>query len=203
MNLEEAWRHLGGDPELARLLDAPDRPRLNRDESVFQGLVSSIVYQQLSGKAAGAIWQRFLDRFGGEMPAPEVCAASDPDELRALGLSRQKAAYILDLSARVADGRLPLDRIHEMADEEAREHLVQVKGIGIWTADMMLIFTLGRPDILPTLDLGIRRGFQRLMALDRSPTEAEMIDRAEPWRPWRTAASLLLWRLADIPDPKG
>lgn len=200
--LPEAWARLGDCPLLGPYVKGSSPPELEPAQELFPDLVRSIIYQQLSGKAASAILAKFVALCGGEdRVIPQVLASLEVEPMRVAGLSRQKAAYVRDLAERVHDGRLPLDTLPSLSDDEARALLVQVKGIGIWTADMMLIFSLARPDVLPTLDLGIKKGFARVLGLEGHPTEAVMLQEAERWRPCRTAASLALWRVCDSPPP--
>ncbi len=155
----------------------------------------AITGQQLSVKAAAAIWNRLLERFGGSTPTPEQILADDPDELRtACGFSRAKVAYLRSLAEHVLAGELELDRLDAMPDAEIIRELTAIKGIGEWTAHMFLMFTLHRPDVLPIGDLGVRNAARRAYALDAAPRPAELEAIAEPWRPHRTRACLYLWR---------
>jgi DNA-3-methyladenine glycosylase II len=156
-------------------------------------LVRTIVGQQLSTRAAQTIFQRLLDLFGGHTPSPRELIDADPDAVRAVGLSRSKGAYLRYLAERVEDGELELDRLSELPDDEVAAQLTAVKGIGKWSADMFLMFHLGRPDVLPVGDLGIRKAVERLYELPAVPDAAEVERIAEPWRPHRTLASLYLW----------
>src|SRR5450755_4593 len=156
--------------------------------------------RQLSTRAAAAIWQRLLTHFDDRAPTPEEVLAADPEELRAAGgLSRAKTTYLRSLAEHVIDGSLELDRLDELDDEAVIEELVAVKGIGEWSAHMFLMFQLERPDVLAPGDLGIRKGIQISYGLDALPTPAEVIALAEPWRPYRTAACVYLWRSIDAP----
>jgi DNA-3-methyladenine glycosylase II len=158
-------------------------------------LVRSIVGQQLSTKAAAAIHKRLLERFGGRAPTPEEVLAADPDELRtAAGLSHAKVRYLRSLAEHVLDGSLQLDRLTELPDDEVTAELVAVKGIGVWSADMFLMFHLRRPDVLPVGDLGIRRAVQLRYDLPELPGPDELTRIAEPWRPHRSLACIFLWR---------
>jgi DNA-3-methyladenine glycosylase II len=160
--------------------------------------VRSIAGQQLSVLAARAIWRRLVARFDGRAPTPQEILDDDPEELRAAaGFSRAKVRYLRSLAEHVLAGELELDRLTEMGDEEVIAELTAVKGIGEWTAHMFLMFTLHRPDVLPTGDLGVRNAIMRAYELDRPPTPAEMTALAEPWRPHRTRACLYLWRSLD------
>ena len=161
----------------------------------------SIAGQQLSVLAASAIWRKLIARFDGRTPTPQEILADDPDALRiAAGFSRAKVAYLRSLAEHVVAGELELDRLAELPDEEVIRELTAVKGIGEWTAHMFLMFTLHRPDVLPTGDLGVRNAVQRAYGLEAPPKPAEMQALAEPWRPYRTRACLYLWRsLANQP----
>jgi DNA-3-methyladenine glycosylase II len=160
--------------------------------------VRSIAGQQLSVLAARAIWRRLTERFDGRTPTPQEILADDPEALRAAaGFSRAKVRYLRSLAEHVLAGELELDRLSELGDEEVIRELTAVKGIGEWTAHMFLMFTLHRPDVLPTGDLGVRNAVMRAYGLDRQPAPAELTALAEPWRPHRTRACLYLWRSLD------
>lgn len=162
-------------------------------------LVDSIISQQLSVKAARTIEQRFLNLFGGKQPQPHELLNKTVDELRAVGLSRNKAAYVLDLARHIADGELQLDRIAELPNDEVVKELVAVKGIGEWTAHMFLIFALGRLDVLPVGDLGIRSGIQKLYGFEHLPSPAEIITLATKnnWHPYESIACWYVWQALD------
>lgn len=170
-------------------------PRRGRPDDRYGALVRSIVGQQLSTTAARAIFARLTDRYGGRTPTPVEVLEDDPEELRAAaGLSRAKVAFLRSLAEHVIDGSLELDRLDELPDAEVKAELVAVKGLGPWTADLFLMFTLQRPDVVPIGDLGIRRAIMQRYGLEAMPTPAEAERIAEPWRPHRTLASLFLWR---------
>jgi DNA-3-methyladenine glycosylase II len=180
---------------LARLLDEHGipEPRPPRGDP-YTALVRAIVGQQLSVRSARAIYGRLLERFDGRPPTPEQILADEPDELRvAVGLSHAKTTFLRSLAEHVVAGELELDRLQQLSDEEVTAELVAVKGIGQWSADIFLMFTLGRPDVLAVGDLGIRRGVERAYGLPDLPAAAELTALAEPWRPHRTAACVLLW----------
>jgi DNA-3-methyladenine glycosylase II len=161
----------------------------------YGALVRSIVGQQLSTKAARAIYTRLTDRYGGRTPTPVEVLEDDPDELRAAaGLSRAKTQFLRSLAEHVIDGSLELERLDELPDDEVIAELVAVKGLGEWTSHMFLMFHLQRPDVLPVGDLGIRRAMMLCYGLDELPKPDEMERIAEPWRPYRTLACLYLWR---------
>ena len=188
------------DPVLAELIDGVGRlpsARDGRPESHdhYGALVRAITGQQLSVLAARAIYTRLISRYGDRPPTPQEILAEDPEELRlAAGLSRAKAAYLRSLAEHVISGELELERLDELPDEQVIEELVAVKGVGLWTAQMFLMFQLERPDVLPTGDLGIRNAIQRAYALAEPPSVAQMEEIAEPWRPYRTLACRYLWR---------
>jgi DNA-3-methyladenine glycosylase II len=166
-------------------------------------LVTAIVNQQLSTKAAATIFGRFVALLPeGTVPSATAIAALSDDQLRGVGLSRQKVAYLRDLSARIADGRLNLDELETLPDDEVIERLTAVKGFGRWTAEMFLMFRLHRPDVLPAGDLGIVKAVQRLYRL-RKPPDAERIHEiGERWRPYRSVASWYLWQALRMPAIK-
>jgi DNA-3-methyladenine glycosylase II len=195
------YEHLrAADPVLARLLDElgePDRDGRPRGDH-YTALVRSIVGQQLSVRAARAIYGRFLEHFGGHPPTPEQVLAEDPEEMRAAaGLSRAKVTFLRSLAEHVQAGELELERLDELPEDEVIAELVAVKGIGEWSAHMFLMFQLRRPDVLATGDLGIRRAVQRAYGMAELPPADELRALAEPWRPYRTAACLLLWHSLD------
>ena len=157
----------------------------------------SIVGQQLSTKAAATIYGRMLELFGGHAPSPKQLLAVDPDRIRAAGLSRPKISYLRDLAEHVEKGELELDHFDDMEDEQVIEQLTAVKGIGEWSAHMFLMFHLGRPDILPVGDQGIRRAVQVQYRLRKIPDPKRLEKIARPWRPYRTLACLYLWSSLD------
>ncbi len=163
----------------------------------FDAVARSIVFQQLSGKAAGTIHGRFQGLYGGRTPLPQELATTSDEQLRAVGLSRQKSAYLKDLGVRVASGELPIETLHELTDDEIITALTQVKGIGRWTAQMFLMFRLGRLDVLPDLDLGIQKGIQRAYRLRKLPTPERVLKIGAKWAPYRTVGSWYMWRLID------
>lgn len=164
----------------------------------FDALVRSIVYQQLSGKAALTIHGRVIALIGDGAEAPAKVAATSHDALRAAGLSNQKASYVRNLAGHVLDGSLPVDSLHELSDDEIIAALTQVKGIGRWSAQVFLMFRLGRPDVLPDLDLGIQKGIQKAYRLRKLPTPKQVLSRGAKWAPYRTVASWYMWRILDV-----
>jgi DNA-3-methyladenine glycosylase II len=163
----------------------------------FDAVARSIVFQQLSGKAAGTIHGRFQGLYGGRTPLPAELATTSDEQLRAIGLSRQKSAYLKDLGSRVTSGELPIETLHELTDAEIISALTQVKGIGRWTAQMFMMFRLGRPDVLPDLDLGIQKAIQRAYKLRKLPPPERVLKIGAKWAPYRTVASWYLWRYLD------
>ncbi|MBV9193271.1 MAG: DNA-3-methyladenine glycosylase 2 family protein [Solirubrobacterales bacterium] len=188
------------DPVLRGVIDAVGTdglgdPRAGRPSEHYGALVRSIVGQQLSTKAARAIYLRLTERYGGRTPTPAEVLADDPDALRAAaGLSRAKVSFLRSLAEHVLDGSLELERLDELPDEAAIAELVAVKGLGVWSAHMFLMFHLQRPDVLPVGDLGIRRAVMLRYGLAALPAPAELEAIAEPWRPHRTLACRFLWR---------
>jgi DNA-3-methyladenine glycosylase II len=174
---------------------APDRP--SQDDH-YGALLRAIVGQQLSTLAARAIYRRLLEFFGGKVPTPKQILAADPDAMRvAAGLSRAKTNFLRSLAEHVLDGSLELDRIAALPDDEVIAELIAVKGLGVWSAHMFLMFQLERPDVLAWGDLGIRRAAQRAYGLEEAPLQEELERIAEPWRPHATTACLYLWRSLD------
>ena len=204
--LRRARRHLAAaDPVMARLVReiGPVPMRAHRGGSAFAYLSRAILAQQISVAAARSIAKRISDRFGWPWRPEQMQQASDA-ELRALGLSRQKVGYLRDLAARTRDG-LPLGRLSRLSDERVIETLTVVKGIGRWTAEMYLIFRLGRGDVLPVDDLGIRSAMRRAFGMRGLPKQDRMRRIAAPWRPYRSIACFYLWQSLDAakgPPPR-
>ena len=197
--LTEADEYLRGqDAVLRRLIDRgpidPETDRRGSRPDAYEAIARAIVGQQLSTKAAASIWGKLLDAFGGGMPEPAELLAAGDDVLRGAGLSRAKVGFLRDLATRIAEGELDLKRLPELPDEDVVAELIEIHGVGRWTAEMFLIFHLGRPDVVSTGDLGIRRAVQIEYGLDDLPAPAELERIAEPWRPHRTLACLYLWR---------
>ncbi len=200
-----ALAHLrSSDAALARLIDliGPFRMRLEPTKSVFSALARAIVYQQLSGKAAATIFARLLALFPGPSGlTPERLLATSDETLRSAGLSRSKLLSLRDLAARAEAGEIPtLARIRRMPNEEIIETLTEVRGIGRWTVEMLLMFRLGRPDVLPLDDYGIKKGFAAAFGKRDLPSRAELEKRGQRWAPYRTVASWYLWRVLDAGD---
>jgi 3-methyladenine DNA glycosylase/8-oxoguanine DNA glycosylase len=190
------------DPTLGRIIArvGPFRLERRRTGTHYDALVRSIVFQQLSGKAAGTIHRRLCELYPKKNPRAELVLATSDDLLRGAGLSRQKIGYLRDLATRVADRSLPLAHLGRLPDDAIVEHLVQVKGIGRWTAQMFLMFRLGRPDVLPDLDLGIQTAIQRAYGLKKRPMPKDVLRIGEKWRPYASTASWYLWRSLENGD---
>ncbi len=185
------------DPRLAAIIKRVGACTLRPRGQIYQSLFRSVLYQQLAGNAAAAIERRVKACFGGITPPPAEFLAANTDALRAAGLSRQKLAYLCDLAAHFADGRLNARRLARLGDDDLIGAVTTVHGIGEWTAHMLLIFSLGRPDVLPVGDYGVRKGVQRLYRLHELPKPDKMERIAAPWRPYRSLASWYLWRSVD------
>jgi DNA-3-methyladenine glycosylase II len=203
---QRALKHLRDDPVMAGLIERVGPVKLRpRRLPPFESLVHAIIHQQLSGQAAGTILGRFRALFGDDsFPTPEAVLRASPERLRSAGLSRPKAGYVLGIAQKAADGWVPsLDECHQMTDEELVERLTEVKGVGRWTVEMLLIFNLGRPDVLPVHDLGVRKGFQFAYAKRKLPEPEQLARYGARWAPFRTAAAWYLWRAADFLDGEG
>jgi DNA-3-methyladenine glycosylase II len=203
LDVERGTRHLRRkDPVMRGLikrlgpLDAEARTR-GRPADAYGALLRSIVGQQLSTKAARSIYGRVTALYGDTTPSPQELLDTDAETLRGAGLSRAKVVYMRSLAEHVLSGRLELERLDELTDEEVAAELTAVKGLGQWTADMFMIFHLGRPDVLPVGDLGVRKAIAAVYELPSIPAKEEMERLAEPWRPYRSLASLYLWRSLD------
>lgn len=195
--VEKAIKHLKKDKLLSKVISKSQKPGFKRGSDYFNALVRSIIYQQISGKAAENISKRFKTLFKDGIPnAKNILKLKDVDFKKA-GISPQKMKYLRDLSLKFIDGTLDSSLFHKMSDEEIRLHLISVKGIGRWTADMFLMFTLCRQDVLPTGDLGIQKGMQKLFKLKKLPDSRKMEKLAKDWSPYRTVASWYLWRVVD------
>jgi len=207
------------DPKLRRLIEraGPFTLKLSGAQSPFEALTEAIIYQQLHGKAAATIHRRLIQSFApvcgiGAHPSPQHLLDCPNEQLRAAGLSGNKSLALRDLAAKTLDGTVPtLARIRRMSDDDVVEHLTQVRGIGRWTVEMLLIFRLGRPDVLPVDDYAVRKGFALTFGSLKPATKVtpallakpdDMRKRAERWRPWRSIASWYLWRACDLASGK-
>lgn len=200
LDLQTAADYLAkNDLILAPIITASGLPTFTPHTNYYQELVDSIISQQLSVKAARAIEQRFMELFGGNFPTPEQILSRTIDELRGVGLSRPKAAYIQDLAQKILDGTVTFDTLDQLSNQEIIDELTKVKGIGEWTVHMFLMFCMGRLDILPVGDLGIRNGVQKLYSLDHVPLPQEVADIAKEhsWHPYESAASWYIWQSLD------
>jgi len=196
----------GADPVMAGLIArigtmSLERRRRGRPKGdAYGALLRAIVGQQLSAKAAATIFDRVLALYGGRVPAAQDLLETDESDLRGAGLSGRKVEYLKDLAQHVVSGELEVDRLGDLTDDKVIEEITAVRGLGVWTAHMFLIFHLEREDVLPVGDLGIRNAIKTEYGLDELPTPDEMESMAEPWRPHRTLACLYLWEsLANTP----
>jgi O-6-methylguanine DNA methyltransferase len=201
-SLDEALAHLRKvDPKLEAIIERAAVPRLRLDptESTFQALAQSIVYQQLNGKAAGTIYGRLRDLFPRRKLTPQGLVDASDAALRGAGLSRGKTLALRDLATRTLAGTVPdIDRLRTMSDEAIVDRLVEVRGIGRWTVQMLLIFRLGRPDVLPVDDFGVRAGFQKAYGKRKMPTPKQLAAHGERWKPFRSVASWYMWRAVEL-----
>ena len=183
------------DPQLEVVINTIGKYSIRLRTDAFQSLVESIIYQQLAGSAANVIYTRFIKYYNNMMPTPiDIISTSDMELKSKIGLSSKKVQYLKDLATKIAERKLSLDLLTTLSDEEIINQLIQVKGIGRWTAEMFLIFCLGRPDVLPVTDLGIRKAMHNIYSLSELPKPAEMLAIAQPWRPHRTVATWYLWK---------
>jgi DNA-3-methyladenine glycosylase II len=200
---QTATAHLSrADARLAQLIEAagPFRMEIRTLHSPFEALARNIIYQQLNGTAAAAIHARVLALAQGSRLRPEAVLELSDEALRAAGLSRNKLDALRDLAAKTIDGTVPrLARLKRMSDEEIIERLTRVRGIGRWTVEMLLMSRLGRADVLPVGDFGVRKGFSILYRTDTLPTPKQLTAHAERWRPFRTVASWYMWRAVELP----
>jgi len=189
------------DALLAAVIDRVGPCTLRPHTNYYQELVQSIIGQQLSMKAADAIEVRFVALFEGTFPTPEQILSVSEEQLRACGFSRAKASYVRDLAQHIVDGRVELSKFELMSNEDIMRELIAVKGIGEWTVHMYLIFCLGRLDVLPVGDLGIKNGVRKLYGFDSQPTPADIqgIAAANQWHPYESVASWYVWRSLDLP----
>ena len=200
--LQQATDYLrAADPILAEvIITSGVVPSIIPNKDYYQKLVESIVSQQLSIKAADTILQRFIDLFPGDgFPTPELILTKDIEALRGVGLSRQKGNYIQDLAVKVIEGTVQFDHLDGLTNDEVIAELTQVKGVGVWTVHMFLMFCMGRLDVLPIGDLGIKNGVWRLYHLDQQPTPEQVAEVAElhGWAPYQTVASWYVWHSLD------
>jgi len=198
--MRKAILHLKkADPKLGSVIDRVGAYRMEYRDPDFQTLVRSIVYQQLSGKVARVIFNRLVEMLPDGQITPEAILKLTPVKMRRAGLSKQKTAYIRDLARKTAKGKVRFEALRDLADHEVIEHLTQVKGIGVWTAHMFLMFALRRPDVLPTGDLGVRSAIRKVYGLDELPHAKQVEELAASWRPYCSVASWYLWRSLEGP----
>ena len=200
--LERARRHLmRRDPVLRPVVRAAGPCQLRRRGDPYRYLVRSILYQQLAGAAARAIEKRFHAHFGGRVPPPEILERATVPRLRTLGLSRQKAEAVRSVGRAFAQGDVRARQLPHLTDDEVIAAVTPIRGVGVWTAHMLLMTSLGRPDVLPVGDYGVRKGVRDLYGLDELPKPKQLEEIAEPWRPYRSVASWYLWRAAERITP--
>lgn len=196
--MRKAVNHLKkSDPVLRAIIERVGPCRMEYGPAEFSSLAEAIVYQQLNGKAAVTIFNRFA-ALAGEPLTPEGILKLSDEQLRSVGLSKQKSAYLKDLSAKTAAGLLDFSRLPELTDEEVIQHLTQVKGIGVWTAHMFLMFSLRRPNVLPTGDYGVQVAIKKHYKKRKLPKPKDMEKIARAWEPYRSVACWYLWRSLDI-----
>jgi DNA-3-methyladenine glycosylase II len=200
MHKTAALAHLSKEPAISQIIKVVDLPELKPSGQVYFDLLQSIVSQQLSIKAADTIFKRFCTLFPENFPDSKLLIELDNLQLRNAGLSAQKASYLKNIAA--FNNQTPLDKVNwnNMPDEDIIRMLTQIKGVGTWTVQMLLMFTFVRPDVFPIDDLGIQQGMKKLFKLEAEGKQLkqQMLEYAEPWRPWRTYAGRLLWRWKDI-----
>jgi DNA-3-methyladenine glycosylase II len=196
--MRRALLHLKkSDPILRAIIEQVGPYRIGYGEPTFHSLAESILYQQLNGKAAATIFKRFTEAAGDPLTPEGILALTDA-QMRAVGLSKQKTSYLRDLAAKTKAGLLEFEKLPALSDREVIEHLVQVKGVGVWTAHMFLMFTLRRPDILPTGDYGVQMAMKKHYRKRKLPKPKDMEKIAKAWAPYRSVACWYLWRSLDI-----
>ena len=198
--INKALKHLRNDEIMKGPIDIYDEPTFESNNNYFNSLSKSIIYQQLSGKAAKTIFNRFIELYHGkDYPSPDDVIKTDHAILRSVGLSNAKAKYIKNISQAFLDGSIDYKNLDNLSNDAIMEQLVAIKGVGPWTAQMFLMFTLNRPDVFPSGDLGVQKGFQHYFKLKELPTPKIMEERAQKWKPFRTVASLYFWKVVDGP----
>ncbi len=196
--MRSAVRHLKkADPILAAIIERIGACRMEFGPPEFHSLAEAIVYQQLNGKAAVTIFKRFVARTGDPVTPQGILELTDA-ELRSVGLSKQKSSYLKDMAERAARGELDFSRLPEMTDDEVIQHLTQVKGVGVWTAHMFLMFTLRRPNVLPTGDYGVQAAIKKHYKKRKLPKPEQMMKIAKCWEPYRSIACWYLWKSLDV-----
>jgi DNA-3-methyladenine glycosylase II len=196
--MKHAITHLKkADPVMRAIIERIGPFCMEYGEPQFHSLAEAIIYQQLNGKAAITIFKRFVDLVGDPI-TPQGILKATPEQMRAVGLSKQKSSYLFDMAQRAHRGELDFSRLAEMTDEEVIEHLTQVKGVGVWTAHMFLMFTLRRPNILPVGDFGVRMAMKKHYRKRKLPNPAQMEKIAKSWEPYRSIACWYLWKSMDV-----
>ena len=198
LDIELALKYLSRDKDLKTLIDHFGVITLKRRHNYFKSLLRSIIHQQLSGKAARTIENRFLELYNGNRyPTPEEVLKTPAEAIQNVGISRMKTEYIRGLATIIDDGDIRLEKLSELSNDEVGNVLKEVKGIGQWTVDMFLIFSLNRPDVFPLNDLGIQKGLMLLLGRQKILSQESMLSHSKKWKPYRTLASLYLWKIVD------
>ena len=198
LDIELALKYLSRDKDLKTLIDHFGVITLKRRRNYFKSLLRSIIHQQLSGKAARTIENRFLELYNGNRyPTPEEVLKTPAEAIQNVGISRMKTEYIRGLAKIIDDGDIRLEKLSELSNDEVGNVLKEVKGIGQWTVDMFLIFSLNRSDVFPLNDLGIQKGLMLLLGRQKILSQESMLSHSKKWKPYRTLASLYLWKIVD------
>ncbi len=197
MNINIALEMLNKDSKMRRLIKDYGAPDFKPENNYFQSLMRSIVFQQLSGKVAKIIYQRLIKLIPNDKVLPKAVLMLSEDDMKKAGLSFQKINYIKNLAHYFDNNSFNGNKVEKMSDKEISRELIQIKGIGQWTIDMFLMFTLNRPDVMPYLDLGIKKGMKAFFDLNELPTEGKMKTLSNKWKPYRTIACWYMWKLAD------
>ena len=198
LDVKLAVKYLSRDNDLKTLIDHFGVITLKRRRNYFKSLLRSIIHQQLSSKAAGTIENRFLELYNGSRyPSPEEVLKTPAEVIQNVGISRMKTEYIRGLAKIIDDGDIRLEKLTELSNDEVGNVLKEVKGIGQWTVDMFLIFSLNRPDVFPLNDLGIQKGLMLLLGRQKILSQESMLSHSKKWKPYRTLASLYLWKIVD------
>ena len=198
LDIELALKYLSRDKDLKTLIDHFGVITLKRRRNYFKSLLRSIIHQQLSGKAAKTIENRFLELYNGnQYPTSEEVLKTPAEAIQNVGISRMKTEYIRGLAKIIDDGDIRLEKLSELSNDEVGNVLKEVKGIGQWTVDMFLIFSLNRPDVFPLNDLGIQKGLMLLLGRQKILSQESMLSHSKKWKPYRTLASLYLWKIVD------
>ena len=198
LDIELALKYLSRDKDLKTLIDHFGVITFKRRRNYFKSLLRSIIHQQLSGKAARTIENRFLELYNGNRyPTSEEVLKTPAEAIQNVGISRMKTEYIRGLAKIIDDGDIRLEKLTELSNDEVGNVLKEVKGIGQWTVDMFLIFSLNRPDVFPLNDLGIQKGLMLLLGRQKILSQESMLSHSKKWKPYRTLASLYLWKIVD------